>query len=277
MKAEKSAVQPRKKGVPKNIVPQKDPYFSRATSKAFELLDVLERAEAPCSLNDLADKVRLTKSSTFRLLYTLESMRRVRRDDRGHYEPSRRMDSPAPPARFIQHLCDAAVEPMRKLSMAFRETVSSSVLMGNRIEVVAVIDSPHLVRMSNVVGRILPPHASSMGKAITAFQSRELRDRLITSYGMTIFTPNTLCDQRQLDEYFEEIRKTGISCDDEENTLGGICFGVPIHAPGEQVQAALSLSMPKTRLPKEPSELHAIHEELRRAAADVAKTLAADS
>jgi IclR family acetate operon transcriptional repressor len=183
------------------------------------------------------------------------------------------MDSPAEPALFVE----AAAEPMRKLSMTFRETISAAALMGNHIEVVAVIDSPHLVRMSNVVGRILPPHASSMGKAITAFQSDEVRERLLTSYGMTIFTPNTICDQRQLEEYFERIRQTGISCDDEENTLGGICYGVPIHAPGEQVQAALSLSMPMTRLPKEPSGLQAILDELHQAAADVAAILEANS
>jgi len=119
------------------------------------------------------------------------------------------------------------VEPMRRLSMEFRETVSLAALMGNHIEVVAALDSPHLVRMANVVGRILPPHASSMGKAITAFQGNELRERLIVSYGMTLFTPNTISDQRQLEEYFEKIRSTGISCDDEENTLGGVCYGVP--------------------------------------------------
>jgi IclR family acetate operon transcriptional repressor len=256
-----------------NLAAARDPYFSRATSKAFELLDVLDREDRAWALYELAIEVKLTKSSTFRLLHTLENLHRVRRDSQGSYLRTTRSEAAAQPAAFVEQLREAAGEPMRRLSMQFRETISISALMGNRIEVVAVLDSPHLVRMANVVGRILPPHASSMGKAITAFQSEEARERLLASYGMTIFTPNTIADQRQLEKYFEKIRKTGVSCDDEENTLGGICYGVPIQAPGKQVQAAISLSMPKPRAPKNAPGLEAMLAELRRAATEIAQTL----
>jgi IclR family acetate operon transcriptional repressor len=259
----------------KNASEEKDPYFSRATSKAFELLDALDGDDRPWTLNELSAEIKLTKSSTFRLLHTLEELHRIRRNEQGNYQRASRVDSSLRPEAFAQRLREAAVEPMRRLSMEFRETVSLAALMGNHIEVVAALDSPHLVRMANVVGRILPPHASSMGKAITAFQGNELRERLIVSYGMTLFTPNTISDQRQLEEYFEKIRSTGISCDDEENTLGGVCYGVPIYAPGRQVLSAISLSMPISRLPKEPSGVEAILSELKHAASLIAETLEA--
>ena len=60
----------------------------------------------------------------------------------------------------------------------------------NRIEVVATVESPHLIRMGNTVGRILPPHASSLGKAVTAFQREEVRDRLFAATAST-GSPNT--------------------------------------------------------------------------------------
>ena len=53
----------------------------------------------------------------------------------------------------------------------------------NRIEVVATLDSPQLIRMANTVGRILPPHASSLGKAITAHLPDDVVERLRRSYG----------------------------------------------------------------------------------------------
>jgi len=250
----------------------KNPYFSKAVGKAFELLKLLEESGTPLHLSELAQRVKLTKSSAFRMLYTLEALHLLRRDDMGRYLTVRRMDAPLS-EQFIPRLREAAVAPMRRLSMEFRETISLATLLENRIEVVEVLDSPHLVRMSNVVGRILPPHASSMGKAITAFQSAETRERLLTSYGFTIYTPNTISDQRCLEENFEKIRATGVSCDDEENTLGGFCYGAPILQPEQKVQAAISLSMVKTRLPQDHTGQQKIIDALLRAAAEIALQL----
>lgn len=53
-----------------------------------------------------------------------------------------------------------------------------AVLFDNHIEVVAVIESPDLIKMSQTVGRIIPPHASSLGKALTAFQPEAVQERL---------------------------------------------------------------------------------------------------
>ncbi len=61
--------------------------------------------------------------------------------------------------QLINDLLDAATSPMRELSREFGETVSLAMRFENRIEVVATIESPQLIRMGNTVGRILPPHA----------------------------------------------------------------------------------------------------------------------
>lgn len=251
---------------------KEDPYFSRAVGKAFELLELMGRSENSLSLNELALHLQLTKSSTFRLLHTLESLHHVVRDEQGHYRGVG-AKSQALQAHSVQQLSAAAIEPMRMLNMEFRETVSLATLMGSHLEVVEVMNSPHLMRMSNIVGRILPPHASSMGKAITAFQSAETRARLIESYGMTSFTPNTITDQRQLEECFEQIRNSGISYDDEENTLGGFCFGSPIILPGNRVTAAISLSMPKARRPDDEIDRQRIVDRLHQIAATIAQAL----
>lgn len=252
--------------------PKEDAYFSRAVGKAFELLELVGRSENSLSLNDLSLRLQLTKSSTFRLLHTLESLSHVVRDEQGHYRGVG-TKTQAFQAHSVQQLRAAATEPMRMLNMEFRETISLATLIGNHVEVVEVINSPHLMRMSNIVGRILPPHASSMGKAITAFQSAETRARLIESYGMTSFTPNTITDQRQLEECFEHIRGNGISCDDEENTLGGFCYGSPIILSGNRVTAAISLSMPKARRPEDEIERQRIVDRLHETAATIARAL----
>jgi len=251
----------------------KDPYYSRAAGKTLELLQILDQAAAPASLAMAAAAVGLNKTSAFRLLYTLEKLHYIERDEAGNY--LRASQKPKAELNLPHLLTEAAAEPMRKLSMEFRETISLSHLCSNHIEVLAVLDSPHLMRMANVVGRILPPHASSMGKAITAHQTPELRTRLLTSYGFTCYTPRTISDECQLEECFQQIRAGGLAFDDEENTPGGFCLGVPIFWPDQTVQAALSLSMPKSRLSPEEKGVQLIMDELRAASAEVTSRLEA--
>jgi DNA-binding IclR family transcriptional regulator len=137
---------------------------------------------------------------------------------------------------------------MRDLSSELRETVSLAMLFENRSEVVAVAESNEIIRMSNVVGHILPPNASSLGKVITAFQSPLRREKLLRSFGVYRFTEHTITDPASLEREYQDIRECGFARDAEETVHGGICFGVPIASPHGHVVAALSMSMPKMRL-----------------------------
>ena len=61
---------------------------------------------------------------------------------------------------------------MERLTQRFNETVSMAYLYDDRIHVLDSIETFHEIRISNRIGRVLPPHCSAMGKAITAFQDR---------------------------------------------------------------------------------------------------------
>jgi len=251
----KTKYRKRSPATPKSLetAPEENKYFSRAVGKAIQILELVSNSGNPMSLNDLSRQTQLTKSSAFRLLHTLETLHCIRRDSNGHYVPSEE-NRIVVSGQTANAVVTAAREPMRLLNMEFRETISLSVLMNNHIEVVHVVESPILIRMTNIVGRILPPHASSMGKVITAWQSEETRKRLLQSYGLARFTDATVTDERALEEQFEAIRAQGYSFDAEESTPGGCCFGVPIFSAPDKVEAAMSLSMPKARMPKEAAQ-----------------------
>jgi IclR family acetate operon transcriptional repressor len=137
---------------------------------------------------------------------------------------------------------------MQEISRELHETVSLAALFENRVEVIGVIESSQTLRMSNVVGHIVPPNASSLGKVICAFQSEPRREKLLRSYGIYRFTEHSITDRRNLDREFEQIQSKGFAVDREESVYNGNCFGVPIFGePGEAV-AALSLSLPKVRV-----------------------------
>ncbi len=152
------------------------------------------------------------------------------------------------PTQWLSKLVRVALPHMQALTQETAETISLAALFENRIEVVAVIESPHVIRMSNVVGHILPPNASSLGKAIIAFQPPAGRERLLRSFKIYRFTDHTITDPRDLAHEYENVSSQGFAVDREECANDGICFSVPVFGPAEEVSAAISLSMPKFRL-----------------------------
>ncbi|MGB7267515.1 MAG: IclR family transcriptional regulator [Terracidiphilus sp.] len=252
--------------------PGESRYFSRAVGKAIQMLELLARSAAPMTLMELSKQTQLTKSSAFRLLQTLETLRYIRRDANGHYLPSHE-NSAVVSTQYVNALATAAREPMRRLNMEFGETVSLAVLLHNHIEVVHVVESANLIRMTNIAGRILPPHASSMGKVITSWQDAETRKRLLQSYGLARYNENTIIDEQTIEAEYEQIRARGYSTDAEESTLGGYCFGVAIFSAPGKAEAAISLSMPKARMPADESRQQRIVGALQHVAEEISRKL----
>lgn len=250
---------------------QHDKYFSRAVSKALEALEFLQSEANSMSMNEIAQHLHLSKSSAFRLLKTLETTGHVAQDGRGQYKLAPGIHAVAP-TQWLSKLVRVAVPHMQALTHQLTETVSLAALFENRIEVVAVIESPHVIRMSNVVGHILPPNASSLGKAITAFQPSAGREKLLRSFKIYRFTDRTITDPRDLEHEYENIRTQGFAVDREECDDDGICFSVPVLGPNEEVSAAISASMPKFRLRGEEQETSIIAA-LRETAATLAHNL----
>ena len=220
-------------------------YFSRAIGNALRVLEIFQQNGRPLALGDVTQQARLPKSSAFRILQTLEIAGYLQRTDGDRFilTPSATMI----PDRRVSRVVEAARPWMRRLSQEFSETVSLALLFDNHVEVAAVIDSPHRVHMGNIVGGLIPPNASSLGKCITAYQSEERREKLLRSFGVLRFTPNTIVNEVELHKEFELVRERGYATDIEESTLGGCCLSSPIFGEAGDVIAAVSVSMPRMR------------------------------
>ena len=222
-------------------------YFSRAVGKALETLELLQLRRESMTLDEIARQVQLSKTSVFRLLRTLEVAQYVVTSGWGKYSLAPGVQAIVS-TQWLARLLRTATPRLHDLTRDLHETASMAALFDNRIEVIAVIESPHTVRMSNVVGHILPPNASSMGKAITAFQTEERREKLLRSHGIYRFTDHTVADECELGREWERVRLEKFAVDREESVYDGVCFAVPIFGEACAVNAAISLSLPKSRL-----------------------------
>lgn len=225
----------------------RDQYFSRAVGKALEALELLHANQGPMALNEIARKVELSKTSAFRLMRTLESLGYLISSGWGQYSLAVGASSVVS-TQFIARLLRAGTPRLEELSRELHETASLAALFDNRVEVIAVVESSQPIRMSNVVGHIVPPNASALGKVITSFQSAERREKLLRSYGLWRFTAQSIVDRNELDREFERVQTRGFAIDREETVPDGNCLGVPIYGDGDEVAAAISVSLPKSRV-----------------------------
>jgi len=221
-------------------------YYLRSIGRALEVLDCFD-GKSPLALKDIGISTGLPESSLFRVLLTLEKHGYLQQAVDGTYQL-------APKLRFGwiseqgNTLRNKVRPELERLAQRFNETASMAYLFDDRIHVLDSIETFHEIRMSNRVGRVLPPHCSALGKAITAFQDRSLAEQIVEIYGLSRRTDHTITDRSRLFDEFAEIRKTGIACDREESILGGICYSAALRPAGRQVLAAISLSTPVVRM-----------------------------
>ena len=259
---------------PTQVLAEEPPrYFSRAVEKALQILEILRSTSEPLTLNDISKGIRLSKTSTFRLLCTLGKTGYLATLENGKYQLAPGIQS-STPAQQVMKFLRVAPAQLEELNRELGETVTAAALFDNRVEVVAVVESQHMIRMGNVVGQILPPYASSLGKAIAAFQNFERREKLLRSFGSYRFTAATITDRAELQREFDRILEQRFACDREECAEGGICFAVPILGPNDSVASAISTSIPKIRLRKLEQEKDIIAT-LRVAAEKLARDLRA--
>jgi DNA-binding IclR family transcriptional regulator len=227
-------------------------YYLRSIGRALEVLDCFN-GKAPLALKEICISTGLPESTLFRVLLTLEKHGYLKQAVDGTYQL-------APKLRFgwlieqANVLRDKVHPELERLAQRFNETASMAYLYDDRIHVLDSIETFHEIRISNRIGRVLPPHCSALGKAITAFQDRALAEQIVEVYGLSRRTEFTITDRARLFDEFALIRSTGVACDRQESILGGICYSAALRPAEGPVIAAISLSTPIVRMTPEREE-----------------------
>lgn len=234
------------------VVSKNGLYLSKAIIRALNVLDSFRQTGRSLSLTDICETTKLPEASLFRILVTLESQEYLIQLKDGSYRLAPKVLWGVIHDRACA-IGDLFHPRLQSLAREFDETASSGFLYGDRIQVIDTVESLRDVRATTRMGRVLPPYASAMGKAITAFQSRKTIDQLIEVYGLFKRTEHTIIDRPQIFQDYERIRTEGVAFDRGEATDGGVCIGVPVRSgtDSDWVESAISVSIPLVRYGEE--------------------------
>ena len=225
--------------------PMATPTGAQAVGRAARLLTEVVDAGEAVTFSELAQRTGLAKSTTSRLLVSLERARLVRREN-GTFRAGEVFDRYAWRAGGEAGLARLAQPVLERLGAATRETVNLGVAQGSAVEQIAQVDSAHLLGATNWVGRRVPLHASALGKVLLAYGAAEL-----AAGRLERCTPRTITNRVALQRELDDVRGRGFAVTDEELESGLVAIAAPVFGPAGRPVAALSVSAPANRLSKD--------------------------
>jgi len=251
----------------------KSDYLIQSVSRALDILEAFTPGEGELGVTELSRRLKLHKNNVFRLLATLETRGYVEQDrESGNYRLGMKTFEVA--NIFTHHLglVRQARPALDQLAQATGEAAYLGVLDGPFVVCVDMVDTSQPVRVVSHLGRRLPAHASSLGKAQLAYRSGEEREEMWKRSAPASVTGRTLFDPARLTVELAQVAEREWALEDEELEAGVRALAAPIRDYARRVVGAIGVRGPGFRLSLERLETE-IAPRVRAAARDVSRRL----
>ena len=248
-------------------------YPVKSVVKTLNVLEYLGSSPNGTTLTEISTKLRIGKSTIHRLLGTL------RDHDFVWLDPlSSRYILGARILQLSEQLSHQSIlirygEPiLSRLAAETGETCNLGVLDGQSVLYLIIKESGNPLRMTGQVGKRLPAHCTSLGKALLCGLTREEFDDLYRgTKKLDKLTAKSLHTVPELLSVVEGARREKIMIDDEEIFNGVYCLGTAIRDHSGRVISAISISFPKLRV--DPKTLERFRALLLDSAAELSRAL----
>lgn len=225
--------------------------MTQSLERALQLLDELSAGRK--RLGPLAEELGVHKSTVLRLLQTLERNGYVRREgDPPEFALGLRVVELSAALLEGLDVRQVASGPIKRLGAATGETVHLAIRDGAEVVYVDKVESTHPVRMYSRLGARAHAHCTGVGKVLLAYTNpddwppMELRR----------FTANTITTRKGLLASREEILARGWGRDEQEHEETIRCIAAPVFGSDGAIAAAVSVSVPTSRLSAKDLEVH---------------------
>lgn len=241
-------------------------------SRAAQIVDAVSAIKDGVTLKKISDSVGLPASTTHRLVNSLLAIGYLSVDERDKtYHLGRRLIRvmhAAFGARNVQAVADPILSRLLRL---FGQVFYLNQLAGDKVRLVAFAMPEVAERALIVPGEYSPIHATASGKAIFAYQDKQLIDKALSA-PLTKFLQNTVTDPAMVEQELRKVREQGYAVTHSEFEMGVTALAVPIEIP----KAGVIFSVGATGLEHQIFEHFPLEEyvaELRKAAIELRQSL----
>ncbi len=224
-------------------------YPIKVLNKAFLILDIFLKNNAPISMTEISEELGLYPSTIHRILDTLKYGGFVEQDSSTQkYQLGLKLVELGMTRLNNIDLVKEAKPFLKGLSKKCDETVHLAILEDTEVLYLAKEESSQTIRMISYVGKRAPLHCTALGKVLLAFLPSDKMDKILEKIELFKLTENTIINKQVLIEELNKIKQEGFALDREENEKYVRCIAAPVKDYSGKVIAAISISGPSYRI-----------------------------
>jgi IclR family KDG regulon transcriptional repressor len=210
-------------------------------AKAFDVLRVVADEHEGVTVSQIAVRLKMTHASVSRMIKTLRDEGVIRRDEAsGRLYPGLRLWALGAPAMKQLSFRRVALPSIATALGSIKRSANLGVAQSDSVLYLETLDLVGNYVTSMPAGLEMPYHATTMGKAILAFQSPAFVERIIKR-GLHSYTPETITDGPDLQRELAGIRDCGFALNRGEYRETGLAVAVPLLSLAGVAVAAISV------------------------------------
>lgn len=223
-------------------------YHVESLARGLAALSLFSEERPTLSLTDVSQLLVINKTTTLRIMSTLESLGYLTRD------PQTKLYRPALAVFRLGFVVLGNLEVRRvaapylaQLAETVHETINLVVLDNTEVIYIDRVQSKHMVNSYRPIGSRLPAYCTSTGKAILAYLPTEQLDQVLNATQWIRYTKNTIMTPLALKEDLQLVRTRGFAASDGELIPELRAVAAPIYQSNGQVIASINISVPTHR------------------------------
>ena len=223
-----------------------EPRYSQSLERGLAILGCFTPERSVLGLAEIADELRLSRSTTHRYVITLFALGYLEQEASRRYRLGSRVTDLGMSALNATGLRKHAHPYLEELRRETSYTVNLAVLDGTEIVYVDRVRSyrrgQSKIDLGLALGSRMPAYCTALGKVLLANLPEREQGELLASMKLTQRGPNTITSKSALRVELEPIREEGFAVNDQELAEGLHSIAVPVRNEAREVVAAVNLA-----------------------------------
>jgi len=215
----------------------------RAVGRALAIFDAFDNEHLSLSLQEIAERIRMPKTTAFRLVNTLERAGFLIRMDNQQYCLSLKVARLGGLVRSTLSIREIARPVMFEVNKQTQETITLNTIVGTDRMVLEVVDTPSPLMSMARLGQHVPLFLSASSRIMLAYMEPDELERTlkVTAAGVEF-------DRPAFDRELARFRKQGYALSRGQRVPGLTAISVPLFDINGKVRNSLSLTGPSIRI-----------------------------
>ena len=229
---------------------------NRTLEKGLLLLGLFDMDHPDWSLRELREISGLSKTTTLRLVKTLESLEYLECEPRtGRYHLGTSILKAVYVSLSHSELVRRAHPFLQALADETTESVSLTVWTDRGPLLIDMVPTSRIFKPQIWLGMVLPGLGSANARVHAAFGPERIREELLST-PQAARTPHTITDPAHLRDDLSKVQREGVAVERQEWDLSMGAVAAPVFGPDGSVRAALAVVLPIERSGESELQTH---------------------